>query len=282
MMTENQKHRATIMAHNAQADAARVRDISKDMIEAGAKALAERNGSDRWEAFCGISTAVLEAALSSRPEPVNPRWPEPKVYGSFIPCSLPAIGEGSRVEVKPLEWTGKEGGPGCDIYATPSGYHHYTVRHLSDDKFDVILNTDTGSIWFAQEKNGTHHASYADAKAAAQADYEQRILSALRSPPEPVSVVDEKPVICIGQHTLGQLMAGEAVEIDAAILLPASDLSDPELVQRVASSLAGEFKRRISEGAGKPFEETGVTLPQYSIWEGYARAALSVKENNNG
>ncbi|RVH87781.1 hypothetical protein CN204_04430 [Sinorhizobium meliloti] len=39
---------------------------------------------------------------------------------------------------------------------------------------------------------------------------------------------EDKPVICIGHHTIGQLMAGNAVEIDAAIMIPASDLSDPE------------------------------------------------------
>ncbi|MCA1490145.1 hypothetical protein I6F11_04325 [Ensifer sp. NBAIM29] len=37
------------------------------------------------------------------------------------------------------------------------------------------------------------------------------------------------PVICIGRHTINQLMAGEAVDIDAAIMIPASDLSEQNL-----------------------------------------------------
>jgi hypothetical protein len=82
--------------------------------------------------------------------------------------------------VKALEWTGNEGGPGCDLLATPDQFHSYTVRHLSADTFDVILNTDTGPMWFRER--GETHSTYKSAKSAAQADYERRIRSALTSP----------------------------------------------------------------------------------------------------
>jgi hypothetical protein len=77
--------------------------------------------------------------------------------------------------IKPLEWVGTEGGPGKDIYAEPSGYVHYTVRHLRDGLFDVILHTDTGSIWFRQEKTPAEHSTYEDAKAFAEADHRKRV-----------------------------------------------------------------------------------------------------------
>lgn len=85
------------------------------------------------------------------------------------------------VKVKPLIWLGEEGPPGKDIRAYPTPEIQYTVRHLDMDTFDVILDTDLGSKWFRND--GQIHASYAQAKAAAQADYEKRILSALETPP---------------------------------------------------------------------------------------------------
>lgn len=86
--------------------------------------------------------------------------------------------EPAGVRVKGLEWVGEEGLPGRDISAEPTPEIRYTVRHLDMDTFDVILNTDLGSKWFRND--GEIHASYAQAKAAAQADYERRILSALQ------------------------------------------------------------------------------------------------------
>ncbi|RVQ10046.1 hypothetical protein [Sinorhizobium meliloti] len=52
--------------------------------------------------------------------------------------------------------------------------------------------------------------------------------SPLRENLDKPEAVEGKPIICIGHHTISQLMAGNAVEIDAAIMIPASDLSDPE------------------------------------------------------
>jgi len=53
----------------------------------------------------------------------------------------------------------------------------------------------------------------------------------------------EKPVIIIGHHTINQLMAGQTVEIEAAIMLPASDLSTPT----PAADLGGPHRWRVFE-----------------------------------
>lgn len=45
--------------------------VTEKMIDASAKALAERNGSNRWEAFKGIAEAALTSALSASPSPVG-------------------------------------------------------------------------------------------------------------------------------------------------------------------------------------------------------------------
>ena len=90
--------------------------------------------------------------------------------------------QGGELRVKPLEWLGEEGQPGKDIRAYPTPEIQYTVRHLDMDTFDVILSTDLGSKWFRND--GQIHASCAQAKAAAQADYEQRIRSALSVNPQ--------------------------------------------------------------------------------------------------
>lgn len=77
--------------------------------------------------------------------------------------------------IKPLEWNGAEGAPGRDIHATPDGLHRYTVRHLSDGLFDVILNNGTpdGAIWFRQ-LHQIEHTSYADAKAFCETHFKAR------------------------------------------------------------------------------------------------------------
>lgn len=82
-----------------------------------------------------------------------------------------------EVRVKPLEWVGEEGVPGMDIRAEATPEMHYTVRHLATNTFDVILDTDIRSKWFRDE--GEVHTSYESAKDAAEADYQNRILSSL-------------------------------------------------------------------------------------------------------
>lgn len=43
-----------------------------------------------------------------------------------------------------------------------------------------------------------------------------------------LSALSDKPIICVGTHTIDKLKSGEHVEIGSAIMIPASDLSDPE------------------------------------------------------
>jgi len=85
--------------------------------------------------------------------------------------ALPAV----QPKVKPLVWEGAEGE---DITAQPDRFHTYVVRKLSEKIFDVILSHELGSLWFRQSRNEVW-PDYTTAKAAAQADYEARSLSAL-------------------------------------------------------------------------------------------------------
>lgn len=96
------------------------------------------------------------------------------------PDAMAALDRAKVVKVKPLVWVGDEGAEGFDIIASPDRYHRYTVRHLSPGVFDVILNHELGALWFRQSR-GESHSTYHDAKAAAQADYEARIIAALEN-----------------------------------------------------------------------------------------------------
>ena len=96
-------------------------------------------------------------------------------------AALPAVQTG----VRKLEWIGSEA-DGHDVIARPDPYHTYTVRRLATDRFDVILNHETGSLWFKMHR-GEVWPDYAAAKVAAQADYEARIRSALTVQPAPVA-----------------------------------------------------------------------------------------------
>lgn len=117
-----------------------------------------------------------------------------------------------RVKVKQLEWQGDEGGPGKDCFSEPTPYLAYRVRHLSDGRFDVILDTDTGSIWFGAR--GEIHATYAEAKAAAQADFDRRILSALEAtPPAPkVTVYHPMQPVVVDESGIHRFKSNKCVE----------------------------------------------------------------------
>jgi hypothetical protein len=47
-----------------------------------------------------------------------------------------------------------------------------------------------------------------------------------------------------------------------------------EMAERVREALKARFTATVSEGAGRPFAETGVTVPGDAVWEAYARAAI--------
>ncbi|MQX28965.1 hypothetical protein [Sinorhizobium meliloti] len=122
-----------------------------------------------------------------------------------------------RPAIKPLEW--KQGDIDTAYHFAQSSIGNYIITEypvVGDDQLTVrLLGTSQYGVWFT---------TIDEAKAAAQSDYESRIPCLLDKP----EAVEGKPVICIGHHTISQLMAGNAVEIDAAIMIPASDLSDPE------------------------------------------------------
>jgi hypothetical protein len=48
-----------------------------------------------------------------------------------------------------------------------------------------------------------------------------------------------------------------------------------EVIEVVATALAESFKSRVAASSGVSFEETGVTLPQRSVWMEYAQAAVA-------
>jgi hypothetical protein len=128
--------------------------------------------------------AALEAHKAHKMDPGRKGCGIEKAIRAYLNTAQSLRAQGG-VRVKPLEWTGEEGGPGKDIRAVVTPFMTYTVRHLDMDTFDVILSTDTGQKWFRHDNE--IHASYAQAKAAAQADYERRALSSLEASPAPVS-----------------------------------------------------------------------------------------------
>jgi hypothetical protein len=77
------------------------------------------------------------------------------------------------VEVKPLEWT--QGGP---------GYTYQFAASTVVGVYEIWSYDGLWTVYLEQKKLDVGLPASSDAKAAAQADYEQRILSALRSPPE--------------------------------------------------------------------------------------------------
>lgn len=74
---------------------------------------------------------------------------------------------------KELVWDSDGGEPGHDIRARPNSFMTYVVRHLSKNKFDVILQLeDSQSIYFQE-----YYTSYEQAKKFAQEDFEKRTVS---------------------------------------------------------------------------------------------------------
>jgi hypothetical protein len=48
-----------------------------------------------------------------------------------------------------------------------------------------------------------------------------------------------------------------------------------EMIDRVADALKESFKATIADGAGVPFEQTGVVLPADAVWQRYAHAVVT-------
>lgn len=51
-----------------------------------------------------------------------------------------------------------------------------------------------------------------------------------------------------------------------------------EHVKHVAAALEKTFKARVSQSAGQPFDETGVTVPSAEVWNAYALSACAAIE----
>lgn len=111
----------------------------------------------------------------------------------------PAIGEGSRVEVKPLEWRDTGADPRWLIGDEPVLSSVYTIA----GRYTIIPYHRSASIpleaqryavrrqFFSSDGPGSNYifgqfGTIEQAKTAAQADYDRLIRSALRFPPEPV------------------------------------------------------------------------------------------------
>ena len=52
-----------------------------------------------------------------------------------------------------------------------------------------------------------------------------------------------------------------------------------EVVEKVAESLKLSFMETVSKMAGKPFQNTGVSVPDMEIWLRYAEVSVSKVED---
>jgi hypothetical protein len=95
---------------------------------------------------------------------------------AYLATTEPSKPVAEAVKVKPLEW--EEQNPfvwdAADIYRIEDNGHITRNRY-----------------WLRILNNRTEHSSLEEAKAAAQADYEQRVMSALSTPPQPIEAGGE-------------------------------------------------------------------------------------------
>jgi hypothetical protein len=82
-----------------------------------------------------------------------------------------------------------------------------------------------------------------------------------------------KPVICIGHHTINQLMAGQDVEIEAAIMVPASDLRQPTPADEISALRTRCEKAEAERDEAKASRDLQARIA--SDEEGLSRAAES-------
>lgn len=184
-------------------------EISKDKALAWAKKVAASKPPRYTDDSRNAAAYILEAALSV----------------------FPAIGEGSRVEVKALEW-------GETSYGSPEAYSVvgvYRLNRAGGGGWSVSIKSEV-----LHDSDGrTNFATVEAAKAAAQADYEQRVLSALRSPPEPVRDAPEPVKELVPTQRLDQLI-GSGDPSSAEI----HDMAVELILRRRASPPDGELVRK--------------------------------------
>lgn len=128
--------------------------------------------------------AALEAALSAV-KPVRCR--DCDGYNCDDGCAYPGARPAPSVAVKALEWV--EGDPGTYTEIAESPFGHYSVWEIN--------GTACWSPW-KQGYGSIAEGGLAGAKAAAQADYEARILSALSAQVQDVAGVS--PVDYMRRH----------------------------------------------------------------------------------
>lgn len=140
--------------------------------------------------FCGGEAWLNDYEAKHGGMPARSRCPQCKSCGCSLwyhPTESKAIAAWNRradlvpapsVTVKPLEWD-------CDFAAVniPEGYSTY---ENGDDEWSVYLTWRTGS----EKLHEAGHQSLDAAKAAAQADYEARIMAAIQIAPAPPSEVN--------------------------------------------------------------------------------------------
>lgn len=120
-------------------------------------------------------------------------------YWRSVISAAPAAPNGWHPSVKPLEWEDANEG-WCTKFRAPALGGHYTIVVLDKEDGLFSVNLDIGGLAFrfilgVADEYGLRQPekfnNLDEAKAAAQADYERRILSALSIPAAPTEGSDE-------------------------------------------------------------------------------------------
>jgi len=150
--------------------------ITDEMVEAGCRAMHEQQGTEDADA------PLHSPYQKSWEEPDRVRWMQwdETVRDVFQAMVTAAPASAEPVKVMPLAWeeTVEETGRYASAKTRVGGYDAFEFTLTTPSKTKIV----TG--WTGHWKNGEQHtASFDEAKAAAQADYEQRIRSALEAKP---------------------------------------------------------------------------------------------------
>jgi hypothetical protein len=161
--------------------------------------------------------------------------------------------------IKPLEW--EEGAPGTYKQIAESPFGHYSVWEINGTACWSPWKSGSGAIV---------DGGLVEAKAAAQADYEQRIMSALSTPPQPEAQ---------GEPVAWWIVGSSAVTTDKDVT-DRWRLGNPDsnVVRLYASPPQPEFAaalKRIADETtiGEPFKNENRIMSRDDMIE-HARAAL--------
>lgn len=146
--------------------------------EAWRAGIAAYIGMRNGEAVAWTTQTQLDA-LKASPGGNHIMWGEPLPYHPDTPLfAAPVFASGEKVKVKPLKW--REWTNGSRGWQADAVLGQYQVSYLREYEEWQLYCPGKSSTW---ANCFSRHASSGAAKAAAQADYEQRILSALASLP---------------------------------------------------------------------------------------------------